>query len=305
MEKIKLLAASIVISLSLSSCWGGSFGPLINYSYTTTSYEESLGNVESESQILFPPTHIKCDTAKTLLKLSPRISFDFSGEMQHNTASKAKPENLLTNGEIVKVDKENLKCNTYTNFGADLELYLSQTFSFFGGVYYAQTEAGNINGNNYGIGLNFNSKKSNFRLDIGFMNNQSIIRKETLIKETNRFYDWDQLVKTTIREYSETEREIETSRSPFISLAWSTTNPNNALNYYISFSFFDHQSFKAQINGSDLVENWSFYTVTPGCSIKIVDNMYLLSGLRISYISMGSNGTEYSINPSLQIDYKL
>lgn len=277
-----------------------------------------LGNSEVYAPITPPPLHINTDPRPGSLVVSPKFILNTQKNITGKTENHYYPGKISGDTLNYPVNENNLQWSfPELVTGIDLDLTITKSFGFFGGVTYSNVKQKDLWGGNFGLALLSKGEHSLLRLDAGFVYQQYYYTAETIIhtkenfggkKEyTNLFYDYDK----------------EVNINPFFTLTFNTIDKESPLNYFLSIGYFTQNllGFEPGKTGNHLPFSYNPNVVTkdlradctaafilfnPGLSYRFNKQVSLnLNAKILKEFQIESASQSWFISPSFQIDWEL
>ena len=303
----KLLGAAVIISgLFLGGC--------------ASSVEQTiyLGNTNVYSPITPPPVHMNTDPESGALVVSPKFYFNSVKSADGKTENPYQPGKIPSDTLNYKIKENNLTWNfPDVVMGFDVDLALTKSFGFFGGINYSNIKHKDLWGGNFGLGLFSKGEKALIRFDAGFVYQQYYYAAETIVYTKEKFGDKKEYF-TLFTDYDK-----QVNINPFFSFMVATVNNTSPFNYFISLGYFTQNllGFEPGKTGEGVPYNHNpnvitkdlradctaaFLLINPGISykfdkqIRLNFNIKLLKELQIESFSQS-----LLLVPSLQFDWEL
>lgn len=260
-----------------------------------------LLHADVESPFVQQPLHLSNGNQDESVKLNVH----FSGLTKHTSEGIISKYNdnrytdSLYNGKNFKWKSPSL------NAGLDVDIKISRTFSFFGGLSYAGDDKSDGVGGNFGIGFTGGDSTSHFRLDLG-ANFQSTYYSAFYYADAE-FLPW-----ALDFNFIALEENKKTNVNPFASLTFNTSRNDWFANPFLQVSYLQQNLFKVKVGGGlalndvYLESDISILNIKPGLSFALGNNYFLSAGASMQFLlGVKDSNKDLFITPFVQMNFGL
>lgn len=307
-----MLKSKIIIIISL-------FTLLILMGGCANSVEQTiyLGNTEIYAPITPPPLHINTTPEEGALMISPKFIFNTVKNVNGKSENHYEPGKIPGDTMNFAVKEKNLTWNfPEILMGFDIDLAITNSFGFFGGVNYTNVKQKDLWGGNFGLGLFKKGENSVIRLDAGFIYQQYYYAAETIIHTKEKFGDKKEYISLFV------DYDKQVNINPFFTFTINTIDNQSPFNYFFSMGYFTQNllgfepgksnsrvpfSYNPNVVTKDLRADCTaaFLLLNPGISYRFDKNVNLNINAKIlKEFQIESASQSWFISPSIQIDWE-